>query len=232
MTVLSALSLCTLTSCDDGRIYDSTSAGPEGKVVKLQAELSGLENWPEKYDLALAGFDDEDEYAIISKVISSTEDDGSVTMVMAGIDDEVTNVKLCVLDQLRRLVVSFGEADVTTARDTVYMNLGTVDASMFNAIQQNVFNTTCANCHGASNTAAAGLYLTEGKSYQALVGQASAKIDGKKIVEPGDAENSVLHMALSTDSSATWRYNHQSEVTNSRTLTLIDNWINNGAKEN
>ena len=115
------------------------------------------------------------------------------------------------------------------------MDVGTVNISMFNAIQQNYFNTTCANCHGASNRAAAGLYLTEGKSYQALVDADSKKVEGKKLVEPNNAANSVLHMVLNQQKVEGISMDHRDLVSEKNELTilpLIDSWINNGAKEN
>jgi len=221
-----------LGSCDDGRIYPAESTGLEGKVVKLTGTVSGLENWSNKYNIELAAFDKDEDYAVISKVVTADED-GNVSVVLSGITDDCTKIELCALNKLRRKVVSFSTMDLeATASDTIYMSVEDLDISMFNAIQQNVFNTTCANCHGASNYAAADLYLTEGKSYQYLVNKASSKVENYNIVEPGDTSKSVLHKVLNTDLTTTWRYSHTSEITSDMILTLIDNWILNGAKEN
>jgi hypothetical protein len=114
------------------------------------------------------------------------------------------------------------------------MDIGTLNISMFNTIQQNFFNTTCANCHGASNRAAAGLFLTEGKSYQALVDVNSKKVEGRKLVETNNAANSVLHMVLNQQEVAGISMAHRdlvSEKNEQTILPLIDSWINNGAKE-
>ena len=227
--------LLLVAACDDGRIYESTAAGREGVVVKLTGVLSGTQNWPSKYHLSLAGFDDESAYAVIAKELPEPADDGTVTMVLSGVTDDVTSIRLCALDQLRRLAVTFSEHVVTeSTADTIYMNVGALDVSMFGAIQQSVFNTTCVTCHQSlgSGQAAAGLYLSEGKSYAALVDQPSTKVEGKSLVEPGNAAESVLHMALATDTTSTWRYNHSSLVVSEQLLALIDNWISNGALEN
>ena len=228
---LAALPL--LASCDDGRIYPETVAAQEGKVVKLEGVLEGMDSWSGSYHLAIAGFSDGNgEYADISKIITATDvQDGRASIVLSGIKEDIVEVRLCVLDRLRRHIVTFESVDVTAASDTVRMNVGTLNVGMFGAIQQSVLNTTCANCHGASNEAAAGLYLTEGRSYAAMVGQPSSKVEGRHIVEPAAADKSVLYQALAGDISAAWRYNHQSEVTSTDMLLLISNWINNGAKE-
>ena len=155
-------------------------------------------------------------------------------MELSGIKDNVKLVRLCVLDRLRRHIVTFKEVDVSDATETVKMDIGTLNISMFNTIQQNFFNTTCANCHGASNRAAAGLFLTEGKSYQALVDVNSKKVEGRKLVETNNAANSVLHMVLNQQEVAGISMAHRdlvSEKNEQTILPLIDSWINNGAKE-
>ena len=231
---LTALTALALTACDDGRIYEKTVSYKEGRVVKLNATLSGLTNWPDDYSVALAGFDGTDDYAVISKAISKTAD-GQVTVVLSGINDEVNSVRLCVLDRLRRQVMSFRDMELEQTRDTVYMEAGEVDVNMLNAIQQAYFNTTCANCHGASNRAAAGLYLTQGRSYAALVGQPSTKVPGSNMVEPGSAASSLLHRILHEEQVEGISMTHRdlvSEQNEQNILPLIDSWINNGAKEN
>ncbi len=230
---LLGLTALTVTSCDDGRIDENTITFKEGRVVKMTGTLSGLENWPDDYSVAVAGFDGTDEYAVISKAIAKNSD-GAIELVLSGISDEVTTVQLCVLDRLRRQVMSFREMELEQTRDTMYMNVGTVNVSMLNAIQLSYFNTTCANCHGASNRAAAGLYLTEGKSYEAMVGVASKKVEDINLVEPGDALNSLLHRVLHEDVVDGIAMTHRdlvSEKNEQSILPLIDSWINNGAKE-
>ena len=223
-----------LSSCDDGRIYEHTATSASGKVVKLTGTLLGLDQWPAAYRVSIAGFtDDGDEYATIEKSIGADNaGDGRVSIVLSGIKDDVRLVRLCVLDRLRRHIVTFSQTDISSATDTVRMDVGRVNVAMFNAIQQNILNTTCANCHGAANQAAAGLYLTEGRSYEALVGKPSKRVEGKMLVEPGNAAASVLHQVLNTNLSESWHYNHASEVTSADMLQLIDNWINNLKVEN
>lgn len=230
---LIAFVLAGLTACDDGRIEEKTVTHKEGRVVKMSGQLTGLSQWADGYNVSIAGFDGTNEYAIISKVMPENTE-GAFTIVLAGIDDEVTNVQLCVLDRLRRHVMTFKEMELEQTRDTMYMDVGTVDVGMLNAIQQAYFNTTCANCHGASNRAAAGLYLTEGRSYNALVGQPSTKVPDINLVEPGNAENSLLHIVLHEETVECISMTHRdlvSEKNEQSILPLIDSWINNGAPE-
>ena len=229
---LFALVALAFAACDDGRIYNEEKFNTEGRVAKLTGTLVGMENWPSGYSIAIAGFKDGDDYAVISRAL--TEVDGNVTVLMTNISDDVTNIQLCVLDRLRRCVTTFYEAETDGIRDTVRIEVGTLDVSMLAAIQTGYFSTTCANCHGASNRAAAGLYLTEGRSYGSLVNMPSAKVEGHKLVEPGNAENSVLHMVLNRQSVEGISMDHRdlvSEKNEQSILPLIDTWINNGAPE-
>ena len=234
-TALTALTI-GFSACDDGMIEENVVITTEGKTVKMQGVLTGLSNWSSNFYVALAGFDAQGIYAVSSKqVIPTDNEQNEVTLVLTGVSDDVTNIQLCVLDRLRRHVMTFTQMDIPAGvRDTIYMDVGTVDVSMINAIQQGYFDTTCANCHGASNRAAAGLYLTEGKSYEAMVGVASKKVEDINLVEPGDALNSLLHRVLHEDVVDGIAMTHRdlvSEKNEQSILPLIDSWINNGAKE-
>lgn len=222
-----------LVACDDGLIYNEVEVDSNGRSARLTATVTGLDRWPDSYTVALAGFAADDDYASIAKAVQ-TDSNGRVTMTMNNIPDEVTSVRLCVLDRLRRHVVTFCEVAAEGVRDTIRIAPGTVDASMFGAIQQGFLNTTCASCHGASNYAAAGLDLTAGKAYASLVGQASQRVDGHQLVESGNATGSVLHMVLNEEHVEGIAMNHfdlVSEKTAQYILPLIDSWIDAGAKE-
>ena len=150
------------------------------------------------------------------------------SVVVAGFSDESEYA----VNKLRKRVISFQSMDdLTAVDDTILMDVGTVNVGMYHGIQEKVFNTTCAHCHGGSSSAAANLYLTEGKSYEALVNRPSKKVDGMLLVKPGSAQESVLHTLLNTTISSTWGYDHSKEIVSSPILTLIDDWINNGAQE-
>lgn len=236
-TSLLAVAAFVLGACDDGRIYPETKTLTQGRTVLLEGTLEGLDSWPGDYRISIAGFEGaDDDYADLSKVISSSDlTDGKVSVELSGIKENITLVRLCVLDRLRRHIVTFKEVDVSKADERVTMDVGTLNIGMLNVIQTSFFNTTCANCHGASNRAAAGLYLTEGRSYGALVDVDSKNVEGRKLVAPGASSNSVLHMVLNQQSVEGIAMDHRdlvSEKNQTTILPLIDSWINNGAKEN
>ena len=225
------MTLC-FCSCDDGRIYEKeVNIQRGGRAMKLTGRFSGISNWTDDYSVVVAGFNDESEYAVVTKTIPAVEDD-EIQVTMTGVSDKVTTIELCVINKLRKRVISFQSMDdLTAVDDTILMDVGTVNVGMYHGIQEKVFNTTCAHCHGGSSSAAANLYLTEGKSYEALVNRPSKKVDGMLLVKPGSAQESVLHTLLNTTISSTWGYDHSKEIVSSPILTLIDDWINNGAQE-
>ncbi|MBO7553082.1 MAG: hypothetical protein J6T82_03500 [Bacteroidaceae bacterium] len=227
-----------LNACDDGRLYEEEiPISTEGRTVHMKARLTGIKTWPQSsFYVAIAGFNNDSDYALISKTVPAPSvEGGEVTISLSGIKEEVTSVELCVISRLRQRVLSYytvSSAELATGNE-INVDAGTLNVGMFPTIQERVFNTTCVNCHGAATSAAAGLYLTEGRSHAAMVGVPSKKIDGMNIVEPGKANESVLYQALATDISIekSWRYNHTAEVVNDDMLALIRTWINQGAEE-
>ena len=217
------LSIFSLFSCDDGKIYDQKATVPaEGSCLRLSAKITGIDQWPSKYSVVVAGFS-ENDYATISKGITGTAADGSVEVVLGGIPETVSRVEICVINRLRERIVSFYSTDFEPQRDTVVLEAGTIDAGMFNSIQAEVF------CHGERTAAAAGLHLTAVKSYGQLVGKkADLSEEGLSLVEPGDAGNSFLMTVLREDIV---RFNHTDIITSYELLDMIEDWIDNGAKE-
>lgn len=233
---LYALFLVTLfASCDEGRIPEKEIiVTEEGRVVKLTADLVGLENWHSDYDVVLAGFAENSSYSAIAKDLSiSMGENGHVEVVMSGIGDEVRTLEVCVSNSIRARIATFYSMEVPATTDTIRMDVGTLDVSMYGTIQKNIFNDKCVQCHGAgSGTPSAGLYLTEGHSYASLYGQAATVAPEQQRVNPGNAGESVLYNILTTDMSVNWRIDHSQLMSEEHNLlTLIRNWINNGAKE-
>lgn len=234
-TYLYGLLLATLTfsSCDDGRIYDEPiQVEREGGTVRLTAQLSGQDHWASGYSIVLAGFSDDSEYAKTAKGITSGHD-GTVDITLTGIPNEVNQIEICAINRLRKRIVSFYTYDYTEQEDTIRINAGAINASMYNSIQTNVFDRSCTSCHGGSTSAAAGLYLTSGRSYDALINVIADKSDsGMYFVTPCQSEESFLHLVLNTDITANWSMDHIDMVTSHDLLQLIDDWIDNGANEN
>lgn len=223
-----------ITSCDEGRIYDTPDVitKEEGGNARINAEITGAQTWPEMYTLALAGFEDGNEYALISKNISPATSGKVCDLILTGIPSEVNTIELCALDRLRRRVASFSSTQYVPYQDTLRISLPLTDISLPATIQRDILNTTCVQCHGGSNFAAAGLNLTEGKSFENLIDIPSVKMPGYDRVKPGNSEESMLWLILSGEASSGWKYDHSVEIVRSEPLDLLRNWIDTGAPVN
>lgn len=212
-------------SCDDGRLYEKPVILPkEGRVAKLTGRLTGIDDWTNGYNVVVAGFTDDNEYAVISKAVA-TNANGEAEVVLTGIKEDVKSVEFCVINRLRKRIMTFRATDPNVS-DTIRLEVGTMDVGMYASIQEQLFNTTCTSCHGASTFAGAGLYLTDGKSHDALIEQPSQLIDDKLLVEPGNADASVLYQTITTDVSTSWRQDHSNMVMSATLQNVVKAWIN------
>ena len=225
--------LLLMVSCDDGPVMPEYAATDAKVVYQVEGRVSGLDTWPANYTIALAAFSNEGDYALYSKPVKRLEGD-KISVSFDNLPQEADRVEICVLDRIRQRISTIYELPATafseTDADTLRINIPDVAASMFDAVQKDVFTPTCSNCHGRSNKAAAGLYLTEGKSYEALLNKPS-QVAGGTLVIPGDAENSVLHQVVSSDLTTGRHYDHTKEVVNENTRRLIEQWIVEGAQK-
>lgn len=229
--IILLFALVSLASCDEGRIYnDDTVQEEEGGTARFSGGVTGTDTWSAGYTLALAGFEDGNDYAIISKNIETSESEGTYDVTLSGIPSDVSTVELCALDRLRRRVATFLSAQYSSQDGHIQLKADGVDMSMSAAIQNGIFNTTCIQCHGGTGHAAAGLDLLAGNSFGNLISVPSRKMPGLNRVSPGKSDESELFLILDTDISADWNYDHSVEVVRQEKLDLIRNWIDNGAK--
>lgn len=232
------LSVFCLAACDDGDIVEKYNYQQEGIKVAVDVNISGTDSWPDGYAVTLSGFEaqrnDKDiaEYSEITKQIIPAQN-GSTKITLGGIPQTVNYLEITVLNRIRQRVITLWQHELTSdekgSRDTIKISAGDINAGMFSYIQQEYFNNSCANCHGLGEHAAAGLYLTEGKSFAAMVNAKSAKRPEINIVTPGDTANSVLHLILRGNFPEV-KHNHKDKLAIEQDKDIIDMWIMNGAK--
>lgn len=222
-------------SCDEGRIPAKVPVlDADGRAAKITAKLSGLDSWPSAYTIAVAAFTESSDYAAYVKDLTAIGDEtGQYTIY--NIPDGVKTLEICATNSLRRRIATFASMDISKIADTITFDAGTVNVGMFQAIQNNIFTNKCASCHGSSSgTPSANLHLNAGMSYTNLVNKASTVVEGTRII-PGDADNSVLYRVLTTNLSDDWHCplhsNFMSTDDDIPNVTLLRDWINNGAKE-
>ena len=218
-------------ACDDGKIYETYQPMEEqGSVYQLTATLRGVDTWPADYELVAAAFGDS-PYATYTKVIHAPAREGETIRVVLSGMREVNQVEICAVNRLRKRIVTFFQTDFTLQEDTVFVDAGTLDVSIGNGVQQQVFNTDCIGCHGASTFAAANLFLTEGKSEAALVGVPSTRSEaGKLLVTPGSPDESFLMDVLTHPEAV--RHDHV-DILSAKPdkLTLLKAWISSMRSE-
>ncbi|MBQ3655521.1 MAG: hypothetical protein II956_01580 [Bacteroidales bacterium] len=232
-------SVFCLAACDDGDIEEKVSYQQEGIKVAVDVEISGVDSWPEGYSVTLSGFENEKndkdiaEYSEISKQIIPNGK-SKMHLTLGGIPQSVNYLEITVINRIRQRAVTLWQyplsSDDKSSRDTIVFNVGEIKAGMFSYIQNEYFNNSCANCHGLGEHAAAGLFLTEGKSFAAMVGAKSAKRPDINIVTPGDTANSALHLILHGNFPEV-KHNHKDKLATEKDKELIDLWIMSGAKE-
>ncbi len=223
--------MSSLASCDEGRIFNENMVQTEeGGTACFSGEVTGTDTWSPGYTLALAGFEDGNDYALISKNIETSVREGVYDVTLSGIPSNVSTIELCALDRLRRRVATFLSTEYSLQEGVLQINADGVDISMSTAIQNEIFNTTCIQCHGSTGHSAAGLDLLEYNSFANLISVPSRKMPGIDRVSPGESSESELFLILDTDISADWNYDHSVEVVRQEKLDLIRNWIDNGAK--
>ena len=237
--ILQPLLLPMLCSCDEGDIIEEFKLQlSDGYAVAIEGQPQGLDSWPEGYNMAVAGFAQGDSFPAIAKQYNSyTTKDGVFTL--NSIPENVSTIEVCVLSSInkrmatiKKLIDVDRESGNIEINQAVTFNAADIDCRMFTALQNNIFTRKCAGCHGQGEKPAAGLYLTEGKSYENLYKKLSAKDNTTSRVEPSDAENSMLYKVLSTEAVAgvtSWHYDHSKFCTESE-LKIIKDWINSGAE--
>lgn len=229
--------IALFVACDSGDIEDGDyTSMSQGQAVKVTATISGLSTWGSGYNVALAGFREGSNYAVMQQTLQSSLADGQeVALVLGNLSGQVHSVEFAVTNRLRERIVTLARvqlSDYSEAQDTIFVDLGQVDVSMFGALQRGVFDRACVQCHGGNGRSAAELNLTEGWAKENLVDVASTRKEGMKRVESGNASQSLLHQILADGGADILHYNH-TEVLSSQfkenregVLGLIDDWIN------
>ncbi len=221
--------LCTLTSCDDGKIYpDEREVLTDGLSVTVKGEFEGCRQYDNSgYAIVVAAFKEYDDFAIISKPLT----DGTRNIILKNIDSSASSVEICVISRLREKVFSIASMPIDAAYCQNYtFDAGQLNVAPFSVINNNIFASSCVQCHGATGNSAASLDLTTEEAYRNLVNVHSTVIDGDMRVRPGDAHASTLWQAVASDISESWRFDH-SNLLSEETSGFIQEWINNGADD-
>lgn len=236
LTVISSM----LFACDSGDIPDKEVTVQEsGKVVTVTATINGISDWGGKYNVAVAAFTGDNQYALTQRVIPENTADGTtVSIVMNNLSADVSTVELALTNKLRKRILTLASMNIDDFKadgDTIRMDLGTIRIDETGCIQRGIFNVACIQCHGANGRTAGNLNLTDGNSPACLVdvdAQSSVEGQGYKRVVAGNPEASLLYRILTPGGETILHYNH-TEVLSSQfknnlneVKSLLYEWIN------
>lgn len=237
--ILLGLAGMAFASCDDGHVDDPVYVDPTKTYsVVVTGTYHGKDQWTGgDYNLCLAGFKDDSEYSVIQKDYDTKADTQTPeTMRMTRIPTTCTSIQVAVVNVLRQHQATIYKYEIDASQDpddTIRIDLGNIDVSMFGAVNSAVFQgLSCSKCHQGSEPTA-GLNLETDKAYANLVGVESSKGAGATRVIAGDAESSFLYKVLA-EGDANVHYSHLGffvEDDNVPLLPLIKAWIDEGAKE-
>lgn len=234
--------LAVLAACDSGDIAEKVySVNEVGLTVKVTARMTGLSEWEGTgYTLAVAGFTPDSKFALVQRALPTTTEDGTpVSLVLSNLGSDVQTVELALTNSLRKRIITLAAINMTdytdnNTRDTIRLDLGDIDVGRFGVLQTGIFNRACIQCHGGNGRSAAGLNLTEGNAYAALVDVPCTRREGYLRVESGNVEGSLLHIILNKGGENMLSHNH-TEILSSQFKTnleevsaLIDQWIEHG----
>ncbi len=226
--IILTLSTFLLTSCDSGDIYENFNSEAEGLSCTATVSFINTSTWPVDYQIVIAAFNQND-YPLITKGISKPAVGDTLQLSLNGIPENCSEISIALLNKSKRLVNHFFTHVITDeerAKNLIQLTATEINLLDYNRIQQQFFSN-CINCHGASEKAAAGLFLTEGKSYDAIVNKTSSKDTTAKIVLPGFPEKSFIIHVLE-GKAENLHYNHTNVSFNSETedIELLKAWIN------
>ena len=228
-----------LASCDSGDIAEQIhNTTDSGRTVKLTGTFVGINSWESKYAVSLAGFSTGNNYAQVVRTIPNTTPDSTkVELIQSNISNDINTIELAITNRLRERIITLASVnldDFTDEKDTIHLDVGTIDVSLFESLQMGLFDKACIQCHGSNGGAgAASLNLTRNNAFAQLVNKPSTRKEGMMRVVSGNAEQSLIHQLLSEGGENLLHMNHAEILSNqfkenqTEVRQLIDEWINN-----
>lgn len=234
-TAIMSIIALALTGCDDGLIEEKNGYVPSSDTytVQVTGNIQGVSTWSGSYTVALACFSDGSDYADIVKSIPTTAGD---TLTLKGVPSTSTTAEIAILSPLRKRIATLYSHSITDEAaidDTIKINVGDIDASMFTAINTHLFQgNNCSRCHQGASPAAQ-LDLTKENAYSHIVNVPAHKEPSMMRVKPGNAEESFLYKVM-TDPNVSLSYSHTGLFTDpvpQAFQQIMKSWINAGAKQ-
>ncbi|MDR2037280.1 MAG: hypothetical protein LBQ60_05095 [Bacteroidales bacterium] len=225
ISVYCIIILCA--SCDSGDIYPDEVVHT-GISVTATFDLEHLEVFPTSYEILFGTFNDESDIPIVSTTVTKPDEGTVVNVTLSSIPEGSTSMRLSIAKSGRKTFYTLYEMKLDVVpTESMVIPQQTVDLLQYGRIQQQVFDQ-CITCHGGTESAAAGLRLTEDKSYEDLVDVDSER-SVKKRVSPYSIGNSFLIDVLTKDLNLSYQHNTSISSLKDDDVVLLEEWIRSGA---
>lgn len=219
------------TACDSGDIYPKEEEY-EKIYVSVSASLAfkNINAFPESYDILFVTFGNNDDSEPLSfKEISKPSADGIVNVSFPDLHEGTKGVGVWLVSKTsRKKMYAFYEKDFgETPKEDVVLPSQSIDLISFGRLQKQVFSQ-CIACHGGGASAAAGMFLTEGKTYDNIVNIPAKHNSAKMRIKPGSILNSYLIDVLKGEVLVPMHGSLSSLKDDD--ISLVEEWIVNGAE--
>ena len=223
--------IISLSGCDSGDIYPKENDNGTDIDVTAHFRFSNTETFPENYKIIFGSFNDDLQSPISSKVLSKPAEGEDITVSLINIPENATFLGLYLVHEYsNQKIYPFYVYPITgTLDEDIDLPLQNINLAVFGRIQKQVFSQ-CLQCHGGSGFAAAGLYLTDDKSYEMTVGVTAKDSPDKMRIAPNSVQNSFLIDILKGEALVP-QHSSLSSLKDDD-IPLIEQWIKDGAENN
>lgn len=197
---------------------------------RIDTELSFIdpEFWPEGQQMRIGIFEGEDAKNPLASTIVNQPQENSINVSINEIPEGTFYLQLYLTEQgiYKTPIANIGEITVDS---DVNKEIHDIVLLSYARVQNQVFNK-CQLCHGGSSgETAANLNLTVSNSYTSLVNVTAEKNPSMIRVLPGYSSQSFLINVLNKEID----FDHAASSSATETdIQLVEDWINEGAKNN
>lgn len=219
------------TACDSGDIYPK-----EEEYEKIYVSISAsfafknIDAFPDSYNILFVTYESKDDLVPLSyKEIAQPSADGIVNVSFPNLPEGTKGIGVWLTDKTsNKKMFSFYENNFEeTPKEDIVLPAQDINLITFGRLQRQVFNQ-CIACHGGGASAAAGLYLTEGKTYEHIVNVQAKHNSAKMRIKPGSILNSYLIDVLKGEALAPMHGSLSSLKDDD--VSLVEEWVENGAE--
>lgn len=221
-----------LQSCDSGDIYPKEEEYEKVYVsVSGSFTFKGINAFPENYKVLFVTYRNETDNEPLSyKEIAKPGNDGIINVSFPTLPEGTKGIGIWLTEKTnnKKIIAFYNKNFEETPTEDIILPSQDINLLIYNRVQKQVFNQ-CIACHGGGASAASGMYLTEGKSYDNIVNVASSHNAAKMRISPYSTLNSYLMDVLHGQELIAVHSGLSS--LKDEDITLVEEWVREGAKK-